>query len=280
MNERLPFETFLQSSRAFAGFETLEKVLELQEKVLSAERWRLSLGLEPLFQCFERGHILPDEAGLSPVSVRQGRLNLLRLAYDRRIYNPTAAFVTARIAGWDIQPGDHSAFGRLRDNNVILALRQAFRNSGVANFLAIGAIEVCYPVVGNVPRPKPFHLHLMVKGFEHSHLFEFLKEHLPLDMRLPNPLRVDQLRPWDGSDREVTEEDFLYALSYDFKGPFGKYAREHDSAKPRRQWPHRAELAELMSNLGAHSVYGRLFSILPPHSGERFRPAPVRLVRP
>ncbi len=266
MIKRLPFDDFFFEN--FTKFETVEACEKRRKLVLAADDWRVDNGLDSGLVPLSCDEAAPCGSGLCPLCMRRARRNGFCLAYERHLFEPGWLFVTVFIDGWTVPPGDHTPFGPLRDNPVIHRLRQAIRRTGVRDILVIGAIETVYKVVANRPVGKPFHIHFLIRGLLEHRVRGLMENHLPLDLSVP--------RPVDVQIAGMTEAKFLSRLSYVFKQPFWK-ASKADSGDLERllQWPKKHELAELISTLGAHPVYGRLFVISTSEPAFRFRPLSI-----
>ncbi|MGN6146518.1 MAG: hypothetical protein ACTHOP_23365 [Mesorhizobium sp.] len=178
------------------------------------------------------------------------RINLLNFLWENHLDRRAWLFVTIRVEGWTVAPGDMRRFGKLRDHHLIEAFLTRLRRLGRPEILVFGSIETVYGVVGNIPRGKPFHLHLMITGLT--------AEELETLIRAAFPLSVTDVAPLDVQAVESTVADFVGVASYAFKLPFWKKSSVTPSSKPKRQWPKAAELRELISNLGVHGWTGRL----------------------
>lgn len=202
-------------------------------------------------------------SGLCPVCVRLLRRKLLRFAvrsnFDRRDWY----FVTIFVGGWTKAPGDMMPFGKLRDHRLIENLKRQLRRTAEGPLIVIGSIETQYSVVDNVPRGKPFHLHLMISGASARMISGAVATCLPPDPKVVQSVRIRRVGP--------TIEDLLRALTYAFKQPFWKKSKREGMTIARRQWPKPAELAELIANLGVHGWAGRLILVGVRFEGGAFR---------
>ena len=250
MSKRLPFEQLLREQ--LPNFETLGVCQEKRNLVLIADQWRVEQGIGPAYLPIRCEAGAACYSGLCPACVRQGRLRVLAVAKKRQLYEGKWLFVTVFIDGWTIPPGDHSRYSTLANN--VGRLRRGIHAAGIREVLVIGAVETVYKVVANKPVGKPFHLHLLVRGLTEEQIRQILQSCLPLDRTVPRYIDVKAVGE--------TEGEFLKALSYVFKQPFWKASKADQSdVRPRKQWPKKQELAELISNLGPHEPYSRLFNI-------------------
>jgi hypothetical protein len=69
-------------------------------------------------------------------------------------------------------------------------------------------------------------------------------------------------------------DDFRDAATYTVKQPFWKYSYHGEPPRKKRAFPNAKELAELISNLGAHPVHGRLAFVGMRYDHGRFRLTP------
>ena len=219
--------------------------------VWAADTWREMEGYGPVYlptECF------PDEpcdSGLCNVCIRRARLQLLKFAYEEKLFDPSWLFVTVFIEGWTIRADQLTPFGPLGQHRVIASILQRFRRLEVPGTIVIGAIETVYKVIGNVPQGKPFHLHFLVKGPSEQQVRDVLSR-APLDQRVPKPIDIQPAA--------ANEADFLRRLGYVFKQPLWKNSKAEAGDLDRYlQWPKRRELAELISVMGAHHAFARMF---------------------
>lgn len=202
-------------------------------------------------------------SGLCPVCVRLLRVRLLRFSVRSKFDRRDWYFVTVFVDGWTKPPGDMTPFGKLRDHPLIGNLKRQLRRTAEGHLIVIGSIETQYSVVDNVPRGKPFHLHLMISGASAQTISSAVATCLPPDPKVVQSVRIRRDGP--------TVEDLLRALSYAFKQPFWKKSKREGMTIPRRQSPKPAELAELIANLGVHGWGGRLILVGVRFEGGAFR---------
>jgi hypothetical protein len=205
----------------------------------------------------------PCKSGLCPSCIRQLRVSLLDFLDDQKLYERRWHFVTIRVAGWTIAPGDHRPFGPLRDHHLVENLRTKLRRMAIPDLLVFGSIETVYNTVGNVPCGKPFHLHLMIAGLTKVQIEEAVRATIPLS---------DDPVPLDIVPVPATYPDFARAASYAFKQPVQKRSkRDGEDRRGKLRWPQAAELRELLSNLGVHGWTERLILMGIRCDGGRFR---------
>lgn len=250
-----------------AGFET-ESTCEEQRATVAKVKGQLAkeLGIKIAFprECSEFD---PCESGLCPVCFRRLRKTFLRFAADESFHERSWLLATIFVEGWTTAPGDHSHFGPLKGQRVIKNLLQRIRRLDRSDTVAFGSIETVYKTVANEPVGKPFHIHLMASGMSELDLKRCI-ESVPLDTTVALPLVVDAVSP--------LRHEFIKAASYPVKQPFWKKSYPDAASKGGiPQWPKAGELAELIANMGAHALTGRLFFL-----GMRFDRGSFRLIQP
>ncbi|MER8661289.1 hypothetical protein NKH34_09120 [Mesorhizobium sp. M1148] len=187
--------------------------------------------------------------GLCPRCIRQLRVNLLDFLESERLHLLCWHFVTIRVEGWKVEPGNLEPFGRLHDHPYIYNLMTKFRRMKLPGLVVFGSIETVYNTVANIPTGKPFHLHLMVSGASEVKIDTAVKATIPLS---------DDIVPLDIRPVSPTDADFFEAASYAFKQPLLKRSKIREGDRGALQRPNAAERCELISNLGMHGWQGRL----------------------
>lgn len=192
----------------------------------------------------------PCRSGLCPCCVRDLRVRLLDFLEYERLHELVWYFVTIRVEGWTVAPGDFDAFGKLRDHRHVEALLTRFRRLNKPGLMLFGSIETVYRTVANIPVGKPFHLHLMISGLAEAEIERAVTRTIPLS--------TTDIVPLDISRVGGTRGDFFAAASYAFKQPFWKRSASESGIKGHLQAPSAAQLRELICNLGVHGWAGRL----------------------
>lgn len=191
--------------------------------------------------------------GLCAACIRRLRFDLLNFleagSFDRKIWH----FVTIRVEGWKMAPGDVRGFRGLRDHRLIENLITRFRRMGIPGLLIFGSIETVYVTIANVPVGKPFHLHLMISGADAVQIRSAVEATIPLDSGDPRPLDIRQV--------VSTARDFFKAASYAFKQPLMKKSKASPDHSGRRQSLNASERRELIQNYGVHGWTGRLILV-------------------
>lgn len=103
-------------------------------------------------------------SGLCPTCNRNYRRSFLRFARANDLASLRWNFVTVIINGWDVELGDYSTFGDLRDHPLIERILQRLRRLAKPALLVFGSIENVYKTVDGAAVGKTFHLHMMVSG--------------------------------------------------------------------------------------------------------------------
>lgn len=207
------------------------------------------LGLDdgPTRSCPRAGYC---RSGLCATCIRRLRINLLDFLSDAGLHDLRWHFVTIRVQGWKVPAGDHTPFGRLRDQPCIKNFLTKLRRMRIPNLLVFGSIETIYVTVNNVPTPKPFHLHLMISGATEEEIAAAIAATIEVDSDDVSPVDIEPVPP--------TDDDFFQAASYVFKQPLWKKSKASPDDRGRRQTLKAGERRELISNLGVHGWIGRL----------------------
>ena len=236
------------------GFERGSSARAMRRKVRAAlrrhpvkyEGKRMQLG-----RCLAED---PCHSGLCPSCLRGLRRGLLRFLSHQRLHRREWYLVTIRVAGWTKAVGDYTPFGPLREHPAIKAYLGRLRRQGHADLVLFGSIETVFKTVANKAVGKPFHLHFMISGASKADINEAVRSTFKLDRSTRRALDVERVDPG--------RVNFVRAASYVFKQPYWK--KSHRTFKSRdgwRQFPKPNELAELISNLGAHPWNGRLIMV-------------------
>ncbi|MER9444913.1 hypothetical protein NKI79_26750 [Mesorhizobium sp. M0340] len=192
-------------------------------------------------------------------------MNLLDFLVAEGLHRLSWHFVTVRVAGWTVAPGNSAQFGPLRNQPCISNLMTKFRRMKIDDLLIFGSIETVYTTVANAPAGKPFHIHLMILGASEAEITEAVNASISLDLTVPIPLLVDPVPP--------TAEDFFRVASYAFKQPLAKKSKASVDDDGRRQSLKPAERRELIQNYGIHDWRERLILL-----GIRCENGPFRLL--
>ncbi|MER8639326.1 hypothetical protein [Mesorhizobium sp. M1365] len=202
--------------------------------------------------------------GLCPRCIRQLRANLLDFLEAERLHLLSWHFVTIRVAGWKVEPGDDRPFGPLSDHPYIYNLKTKFRRMNLPGLVIFGSIETVYNTVANVPAGKPFHLHLMISGASEVEIETAVKATIP-----PS----DDIVPLDIISVPPTDADFFELASYAFKQSLLKRSKIQEADRGAMQPLNAAERRELIGNLGVHGWQQRLILL-----GIRCDNGPFRLI--
>lgn len=234
--------------RHLPHFDSVLKCREERRATANSLRW-LGLDHKPMRRC---SATRPCRSGLCAVCVRRLRMRLLDFLAGEHLNDLQWHFVTIRVAGWKMAPGDNRPFGRLREHRLIENLTTKLRRLKKPRLMVFGSIETVYNVVANVPDGKPFHLHLMASGVSEAEIDEAVRATIPLSA---------DIVPLDIRTVEATDADFFEAASYAFKQPLMKRSKMRPEDRGALQRPKAAERRELISNVGVHGWLGRLILI-------------------
>lgn len=239
------------------GFESFAKTKNERRKIqrtLHALPGNIGRRIRFPSRCHKDSRCL---SGLCPTCNRNYRRSFLQFAHDEKLANLAWHFVTVIVDGWDVELGDYTAFGDLRDHPVIERILQRFRRAARHGLLVFGSIENVYKTVDSNPTGKAFHLHMMVSGLSKTTIRECLSIPEVLSAPSDRPVLIRLVR------RKPTEEtsDFVRSASYAIKQPFFEQRTFSNSSRKFRRFPTRLALGELLSNYGSHPVGARAFFI-------------------
>lgn len=182
------------------------------------------------------------------VCTRYLREELFDFVCREQLYTRRWYFVTIRVAGWKVAPGDLTEFQNVRRlKSVANVLKQFGRKDG-KKVLVIGSIETLLVMMNNVPAGKPWHVHMMVSGLSKEEIDKAVRKAFKLDKSVSNPLDIQLVKN--------TLPDFFNVLSYCYKSCLVKKSKRDPDDWGVRQRLTTAELYELACNIGWANTLG------------------------